>query len=83
MEGDLASEPYLGDELDVTRDGRQSQQAEEMPLGHWSFVLFNELDWIWGAEDLLRLMGSLEDLGPGVFYLLHGICFLHEEFLLS
>ena len=46
-------------------------------------MVFSELDLIWGAEDPVHLMSNFEDLGSGMFYLLHGICFLHKEFPLS
>lgn len=46
-------------------------------------MVFNELDLILGAEDPVHLISNLEGLGSGMFCLLHGICFLHKEFLLS
>lgn len=79
MERDLAPEPCLGDELNVTCDDRQSQCPQEMLLACWSSVIFSEQDLILGPGVPVHLVGSLEDLDLDrhifmVFmHILHGI----------
>lgn len=80
---DLAPEPCLGDELNVTCDDRQSQHPQEMLLDCWSSVVFGEQDLILGPGVPVHLVSSLEDLGPDRYIIPASWYFLCEEFQLS
>lgn len=83
MERDLAPEPCLGDELNVTCDDRQSQCPQEILLDCWSSVIFREQDLILGPGVPVHLVGSLEDLGLDRYVLPTSWYFLHKEFQLG